>query len=200
MDAIDAIVLAGGKSSRFGSDKASALLRGRPLLQWVVSALDEVCGRIVVVRASGQVLPEFTTRSEVRVVEDLYEARGPLAGLVAGFSGVTSEICFATACDVPLLQPELVRYLASLVDTHDVVCPVVDGFHQPLSSIYRRSACEPLFRRLVEREELRIVPAYQQLDALIVEEDAIREVDPGLLSFRNANRPERLAEIEKLLG
>jgi hypothetical protein len=44
------------------------------------------------------------------------------------------------------------------------------------------------------------VPAYQQLDALIVDEDAVREVDPGLLSFRNANRPERLTEIEELLS
>jgi len=197
---IDAIVLAGGKSSRFGSDKASALLRGRPLLQWVVSALEEVCGRFVVVRAAGQVLPEITTAAAVTVVEDLYEARGPLAGLVAGFAGVTSELCFATACDVPLLQPELVRYLASLAGRHDVVCPFVDGFHQPLSSIYRKATCEPQFRRLVEREELRIVPAYEELDTLIVEESDIRQADPGLLSFRNANRPDRLAEIDLLLG
>ena len=200
MDDLDAIVLAGGKSSRFGSDKASALLRGRPLLQWVVSALGDVCQRIVVVRATGQVLPEITTAVEITVVEDLYEGRGPLAGLVAGFTGVTSELCFATACDVPLLQPGLVRHLASLADAHDVVCPVVDGFHQPLSSIYRKATCGPLFRELVEREELRIVPAYQQLDALIVEEAAIRDADPRLLSFRNANRPERLVEIEALLG
>lgn len=200
MDPIDAIVLAGGKSSRFGSDKASALLRGRPLLQWVVSALEGVCNRIVIVRAAGQVLPALTTQSEVVVVEDLYEERGPLAGLVAGFSGVTSDLCFATACDVPLLQAELVRHLASLADAHDVVCPIVDGFHQPLSSIYRKAACEPLFRRLVEREELRIVPAYQQLDALIVPESDVRQADPRLLSFRNANRPERLAEIDQLLG
>ncbi len=200
MDSLDAIVLAGGKSRRFGSDKASALLRGQPLLQWVTSALDEVCERIVIVRAAHQALPEVTSRADIVVVDDLFEAKGPLAGLVAGFSAARGDLCFATACDAPLLQPGLVRYLASLADNHDVVCPLVDGFHQPLSSIYRRTTCEPLFRQMVLRDELRIVPAYEQLDAVIVEETAIREIDGQLLSFRNANQPERLAEIEQLLG
>ena len=51
---IDGLILAGGKSSRFGSDKASARLRGRPLLQWVLSAIEPVCRRIVIVKAQGQ--------------------------------------------------------------------------------------------------------------------------------------------------
>ena len=197
--ALDGVVLAGGKSSRFGSDKASALLRGRPLLQWVVSALDQVCGRIVIVRAAGQVLPPITSTAEIVVVEDHQEGMGPVAGLVAGLEAVRAPLCFVTACDVPLLQPALVTFLARRAANHDVVCPFVDGFHQPLGSIYRPRHCLPLFQSLVDQEKLRIVPGYTELDTIIVSEDDVRAADPRLLSFKNANRPERLAEIEALL-
>lgn len=196
---IDGLVLAGGKSTRFGTDKASALLRGRPLLQWVVSALEPACGRIVVVRARGQVLPTVESRAEIVVVEDLYEAKGPLAGLVTGFPAVRASLCFATSCDAPLLRTALVTLLANLADGFDVVCPDVGGFQQPLAAVYRVAACLPIFERNVQEDRLRIVPAFAELRTRMAGEDEIRPADPEFDSFRNANRPERLAEIEELL-
>jgi molybdenum cofactor guanylyltransferase len=199
-EAIDGIVLAGGKSSRFGSDKASAILRGRPLLQWVISALEPACARIVIVRALGQELPAVASSSELVVVEDRYVARGPLAGLVTGFSAVTAKLCFATACDAPLLQPELVDFLAGIGPAYDVVCPIVAAFHQPLTATYQPGRCAARFEELTARDQLRIVPAFEGLSVRFVAEDEVRAVDPELDSFRNANRPERLAEIEALLA
>ena len=197
---IDGLILAGGKSSRFGSDKASARLRGRPLLQWVLSAIEPVCRRIVIVKAQGQELPAVTSHSELVVVEDRFAAKGPLAGLATGFAAVEAEICFATACDAPLLRPELIELLAAMAPGYDVVCPMAGAFHQPLTAVYRPHACLPVFEELIEQDLLRIVPAYERLAARILSEDEVRAADPELDSFRNANRPERLAEIEALLA
>ncbi|MBA4179046.1 MAG: molybdopterin-guanine dinucleotide biosynthesis protein MobA [Anaerolinea sp.] len=193
------LILAGGKSSRFGSDKASALLRGRTLLQWALEALEPAVDAMVVVKAAGQQLPPVKSRLTVTVVEDEYKAMGPLAGLATGFRAVATEFCFATACDAPLLLPEVVRLLAAKAEDADVVVPDVDGFMQPLAAIYRPAACLPVFDERIARGALKIVPAFDGLRTIVVDEDELRTVDPGLRSFRNANRPERLAEIEALL-
>lgn len=197
---IDGLVLAGGRSTRFGSDKASALLQGMPLLQWVISALDPVCDRIVLVCARGQSLPPVVSRAELVVAEDRYEAKGPLAGLVTGFPLVTAPLCFATSCDAPLLRTELVSLLETLAEGYDVVCPDVGGFQQPLAAVYRAAACLPVFEECVRTDRLRIVPAFDDLRTLMVSEDEVRHADPELDSFRNANRPERLTEIAELLA
>lgn len=194
------LILAGGKSSRFGSDKASALLRGSPLLQWAVSALEPVVDALVVVRAVGQQLPPVTTGIPVTVVEDVYEAMGPLAGLATGFRAVRTEFCFATACDAPLLLPAVVALLASKANDADVVVPDVGGFMQPLAAIYRVAKCAAVFEARIGQGELKIVPAYDLLRTVVVREAEMRRVDARLRSFLNANRPERLAEIEALLN
>lgn len=193
------LILAGGKSSRFGSDKASALLAGKPLLCWVALALAGVCEALVVVRAKGQQLPPFEAGVPTTVVDDRYEAKGPLAGLVAGFAAVSDGLVFATSCDAPLLKPELVRFLAGAAPGHDVVIPHVDGFPQPLMAVYRPQACLPVFEGCVERDVLKITVAFKGLDVRVVREPEVRTVDPELRSFRNANRPEALEGIAALL-
>lgn len=200
MEGLTAVVLAGGKSSRFGSDKASALLRGRPLLQWVLDAVGQVCGAVVVVKARGQVLPEVTSPVPITVVEDIYEAQGPLAGLIAAFEVVSTPLAFAISCDSPLTEPALIRDLASRAADSDVVCPLVDGHPQPLVAVYRVAACLPVFRENVDRGQLRIVVAYRGLRRKTVTGEEAATADPGLRTFLNANTPERLAEIDALLG
>lgn len=200
MESLTAVVLAGGKSTRFGSDKASALLRGRPLLQWVLDAAGEVAEAIVLVKARGQVLPAVTSPLPLKVVEDIYEDRGPLAGLVAAFEAVDTPLAFVTSCDSPLLQPRLLRRLAEAAHDADVVCPMAGGHPQPLVAAYRPATCLPVFRANVERGQLRIVVAYTGLRRTTLTEAEAREFDPGLRSFLNANTPERLAEIDALLG
>lgn len=200
IEPVTGLILAGGKSRRFGADKASAMLAGRPLLQWVASALSEVCTSLVVVSAHGQQLPPVEVEIPVTVVEDLYEGKGPLAGLVTGFATTGEGLCFATSCDAPLLRPELVSLLGESVHGHDIACPYVAGFLQPLVAIYRSQTCLPVFRDFVERDQLKITAAFGPLDAVIVRDPEIREVDPELESFLNANRPEALSDIAARLA
>lgn len=198
-EAVAGLVLAGGQSSRFGSDKASAPLAGRPLLQWVISALEGVCESIVVVRAAEQVLPKIESQAPVRVVEDVYLEKGPLAGLVTGLAAINAELCFAVSCDAPLVRSELISWLATRAAGHDVVCPRVGGVLQPLCAVYRVATCLPVFRDLVERDLLKLAAALGEVDTLVVPEEDVLAVDPDLRSFLNANRPETLAEIQRIV-
>ncbi|MEX0783807.1 MAG: molybdenum cofactor guanylyltransferase [Dehalococcoidia bacterium] len=198
-EAVTAVVVAGGKSTRFGSDKASAIVAGRPLLGWVVRGVSPACEALVVVRAEGQALPEAATDRPVKVVDDLYEGKGPLAGLVAGLAACETPLAFAVSCDVPLVRSDLVTGLAGLAAENDIVIPHVDGFPQPLLAIYRVESCLPVFRRAVEEERLKITHAFLGLRVRAAREPEVRAFDPDLESFTNLNRADDLSEIEALL-
>lgn len=192
-----ALILAGGRSTRFGSDKASALLAGRPLLDHVARALAAVCDDVVVVRAKGQVLPAVSV--PVRVTDDRHEGLGPLAGMVAGFEVLQAPLAFVVSCDAPLVQPALVRLLAGEAASADIALPFANGFPQPLVAVYRVETCLPAFREAVERGDLKITAAFKGLRVRRVDEAALTVADPQLLSFRNTNTPEALAELAPLV-
>lgn len=196
---VTGVILAGGKSTRFGRDKAAEVVAGASMLQWVMWAAERVCREVVVVRAKGQVLPAIESSVAIRVVEDEYDGLGPLAGLVGAFEAVGEGWCFAGACDAPLLRPAVVGLLAERVADADIVCPVVEGRFQPLCALYRVEACLPLFRAAVERRELRITAAFEGLRVARVREDEVRAADPDLESFRNANWPAEASAIEAVL-
>jgi len=200
IEPIAGLILAGGKSTRFGTDKAVAPLAGRPMLQWVVDALAGACEELVIVAAAGQELPAVTTSLPVTIARDIYDAKGPLAGLVTGFQSVRQPLCFAVSCDAPLLKPELVALLAAAAAGHDIACPLLGGFMEPLVAVYRPSACLPVFRDFVERDILKITAAFGPLDLVVVAEPEIRGADPELESFLNANRPVVLDEIAQRLA
>jgi molybdopterin-guanine dinucleotide biosynthesis protein A len=194
------VILAGGKSTRFGSDKASALLRGRPLLQWVADALSPACSKLVMVAAQGQRLPETHSVIPTETITDRYDSLGPLAAMVTAFEVVGSDPCFVAACDVPLMEPKLVRYLLSLADGFDIACAKTGESLQPLAAVYRPATCLPVFRTRVEARQLKVISAYSDLRVRYVTGNELRDFDPDLRSFLNANEPEGLAEIERRLG
>ncbi len=198
-EAVTGLVVAGGKSSRFGSDKASAVVAGRTLLDWVLRGIAPACEALVVVRGRGQVLPLVDVELPVVVIDDAYHEKGPLAGLVAGMGAIHTPLAFAASCDVPLTESSLVSGLATLADGFDVVVPHVDGFPQPLLAIYRPSTCLNPFREAVDHDRLKITAAYSGLRVRVVREPDLRTMDPALASFRNLNRVDDLAAVERLL-
>ncbi|MBI5947210.1 MAG: molybdenum cofactor guanylyltransferase [Chloroflexi bacterium] len=198
---LSAIVLAGGRSTRFGSDKASALIDGRPMLHRVVEAVAAVCDEVVVVAATGGAgsLPPYPL--PLVVVEDRVQGSGPLAGLVEGMRVARGSLCFATSCDAPLLRPGLVRLLAGQIGEADICCPRVHGRLQPLAAVYRRATCLPVFERNLAEGRLPLLAAYDHLRVVEVDEAASRTVDPALDSFLNVNRPGDLeAVVARLRG
>ncbi len=194
---ITAIVLAGGKSTRFGSDKASAILAGRPMLDWVVTACAEACAPIVVVRARGQRLPPVG--APIEVIDDFVDGAGPLAGLAAGLRATTTEFAFATSCDAPLLRPELIALLARQIDGFDAACPEVDARLQPLVAVYRVGVALGGVEQALEAGESSLQAALSRLRVAVVNEAAVQVIDPNLDSFLNINRPDVRADAEARL-
>ena len=128
---VAAVILCGGESRRMGRPKAWLPFGDERMLERVVRLAGTVARPIVVVAASGQELPELAV--DVAVVRDPVAGRGPLQGLAAGLGALPDsvELAYATATDVPFLEPRWIGRLVELSDGYDLVIPFVGGYHHP---------------------------------------------------------------------
>ena len=111
----------------------------------------------MVVAAPGQEIPALP--GSIRVVRDEVSDRGPLQGLAAGLSALPEEVelAYATATDVPFLQPAWVAHLVELMGDQDLVIPDVGGHLHPLAALYRKKTVLPVVKRLLAEDRLQLV-------------------------------------------
>ena len=189
------VVLAGGKSTRMGTPKATLPFGPETMLQRVVRLLSEVVSPIVVVAARDQSLPPLDP--DVIVTRDEREARGPLEGLRAGLKALPESIdaAYVTSCDVPLLVPAFVDRMLALLDQHDIAVMEIDGFAHPLSAIYGRSVL-PYVEDLLAQDHLRPAFLFDAVRTRRVKAEEMTVVDPQLRTLRNLNtRDDYLAAL-----
>lgn len=184
------IVLAGGRSSRMGVDKASLMLEGRTLLQRTIDVLDEVADEVIVVAATGQELPQLESAHPLRVVEDAIEGQGPLVGIAAGLEAMTAPVAVVVACDMPYLRPALLRLLAErAAGGARLAVPMHDGWPQPLCSAWQAGALA-VVRAHVEAGDRTVMSVAGDLDAERMPPEAYVEADADGRSFINLNPPD----------
>ena len=194
------IILAGGRSTRLGRDKASAMLEGRTLLQRAVDATSPLADAYVIVTAKGQALPEIDSEVLVHTVEDAYTDTGALGGIYTGLLAIGDSpgAALVVACDMPLLQPSLLRELLRLAPSHDAVVPMRDGLPEPLCAVYT-TACVGPARRLLDRGSYKVAGLLDEVSALRVPEEEWRVFDPDGHSFLNINREDDLDLARSLI-
>ena len=178
-----AIVLAGGKSERMGQDKAEIVFQGRTLLQHVVDVVGPLVESVVVVAAR----PDQYAVAGAQVIGDAFPGLGPVGGILTGLEALGPGFHLAVACDMPQLQPELLRFLLGLASVGgDAVVPVVDGRLETLCAVYNFSAA----RRLgifLEDGGRALHQALDLLETSFVTEPMWRPFDPEAVSFTNLN-------------
>ena len=197
---VSGIVLAGGRSSRFGSDKLAAQLDGVPLLDRAVAVLADAaigCTEIVVVLAPGddRELPEAATT--VRRTVDPAAHGGPLVGLLAGLEAAREPIVLVIGGDMPTLSPEvlatLVRALTA-TEGADAAVLLQRGVARPLPAALRNGAATQVARRIIGAGERSLVALLRDLPTRELAEGEWRGLDPSGDTLRDIDRPEDLPE------
>ncbi len=192
-----------------GSDKAWLPLAGRPLIEWVLSALRGVCGhQMIVAREVGR-LKELG----VPVAIDRLGVRSPLAGIHAGLKASTTDLNLVVACDVPLVRSELLSFLAKVIGpTHAAVPYLAEGPPplrseattareaglQTLCAAYRRACIGPL-EKLLLAGEVPTVALTSVVKARIISPEEWSVFDPKGHSFFNINTHQDLLAAARML-
>jgi molybdopterin-guanine dinucleotide biosynthesis protein A len=205
-----AVILAGGNSRRLGVEKSLLEFEGRPLICWTAEKLSLAADEIVVVardeahaRRLKEIISDFAILPEPKVTFtwDRVAGFGPVAGLSAGMKRARGGFAFATGCDLPFLNPQVIERIFELADEegYDAAVPAQpNGFFEPLHSVYHREnmllACE----RAIEKAERRIHAPLQELCVKRISVDLLRPLDLDLLTFFNLNTREDLDRARAL--
>lgn len=193
---VSAAVMAGGRSSRFGRDKALLEIGGETLLQRTVATVKRVVDDVIVLGPAERV----EQVDGVQVLQDELPDIGPLGGIYTALRARPGRALLVVAVDLPFLDTALLRHLVSLRGEADVVLPVVDGRGQQLHALYG-PACLPPIAAQIAREDYKIDRFFPQVRVRRVDEEELRAIEPRLDSFRNVNTPElwqeALAELAK---
>ena len=135
---ITAVILAGGQSRRFGSNKALARLGESGLvIERIASVLKEVFEDILVLTKDRASL-EFLERPWLYVLNDRFEDFHPLNGLASALAYAKTEKIFVCGCDMPFLNPALINFICSKSETADATVPLWQGEIQPLCGVYSK--------------------------------------------------------------
>lgn len=197
-------ILAGGRSVRFGSDKALApLSTSTTLLGAVINQVGGLSDDLFVVTPSR---PEYA-RFGVPLRPDLYGETGVLGAMASAIRHGRYDRCLIVSCDMPLLHRELLQWMIEQPIAADALVPRTNDrgrqgaktTWQTLHAIYRKS-CLPAIESALGAGERRSVSFFGDIAIQAVDEDTLRRFDPNLRSFVSVNTPETLQEVRAWLA
>ncbi|HEV8401519.1 MAG TPA: molybdenum cofactor guanylyltransferase [Candidatus Limnocylindrales bacterium] len=185
---LSAIVLAGGRSSRFGRDKLAEPIDGRPLLDHAIEAVRPVATRILVVVAPDAAPP---VPADVSIVHDPTPFDGPLAGLLAGLRAATDPVALAIGGDTPGIVVAVVDSMLAALDSAAVDAVVLehDGRARPLPIVLRREPALAAATLLFAGGERRLRAIIEALPTHVIPEHAWRSLDPDAVTLRDIDTP-----------
>ena len=194
---ISGVVLAGGKSTRLGRNKAIERVGTDVLIQRVIQRLSQLTSEVIVVVASMENAAALNLPPSANVAEDLYLGKGSLGGIFSGISAAKHHHSLLVACDMPFLNQELLKYMIGLRHDYDVVVPLAEGRPETLHAIYSKNCLEPIERRL-KADDLKIARFFDEVKVRYIKEEEIAPFDPDHLSFFNINTQEDLDQATAL--
>ena len=185
---MNAFVLAGGQSSRMGTDKALLKFRGRTLLEHALAQALAAAGDVQIVGAR----EKYGAYGDV--IEDVFAGQGPLAGIHAALRASDSDLNLVLAVDTPLVETEYLKQLAASAEKSGAVVTVTrtsDGRLHPLCAVYRKSFAGVAEQALREKRN-KIDALFEQVPAEYIE-PARMGFDERMLA--NVNTPDDLDKI-----
>ncbi len=132
-----AVILAGGKSTRMGQNKALLKIREHRMLEDAVTKLSGVFAEILI-----SANDELYNNLNKRVVPDVYKDFGPLGGIHATLKQSGHHVNFFTACDMPFIDVKLAVYMINLIEGYDAVVPRIGEYYQPLFAVYTKDCLQ----------------------------------------------------------
>jgi molybdopterin-guanine dinucleotide biosynthesis protein A len=195
-EAIHGFVLAGGKSSRMGQDKALMPFEGKPLVLRAAEILRPFVREVTLLAPADRYedlgLP---------VVADKWPDQGPLAAVCTGLLSSQAEWSIFLACDIPLVSRQFLQLLVERVQAtrSDAVVPRTEDGWQPLSAAYH-SRCRTAFARAIEEGRRSMVSLFDEIQVDVITHDGMASAGLSEEELANMNTPEdwaRIAELSK---
>ena len=188
---ITGAVLAGGKSRRYGKNKALEVFRGKRLIEHGLEALRSFCDPVFVVVNDVGTYQHL----EATIIQDILPEQGPLGGIHTALLFSPNEWVQVRATDMPFFSAAVAALMCEVKDGYDAVVPECNGLHETLLALYHRR-CIPSVASILEKGERKITALYEKVRVRTLREEEWRGLDPEGMSFVNVNTMEDMEKIE----
>jgi len=188
-------ILAGGKSSRMGTDKSFVRVLGRPLIEDVLAHVAGIGTETLIVTNR----PEDYRYLGLPLFTDVLPDKGALGGIYTALHSSSQPHTLCVACDMPFVVRPLLDYLISLIPEGDAIIPRLNGEAEPFRAIYSQACLAPI-RAALDAGKMRVISFFPNVRVRFVDEPEIDRFDPQHLSFFNVNTPEDLEQARRLAG
>jgi len=193
---VTGIILAGGKSLRFGRNKATEKVAGMTLVERVIKQLSSITREIILVTNEGS--SQFAAFNFLQVVSDIYPGKGPLGGIYTGLSTSHTDANIVVACDMPFLNTALLSHMAEISPGFDAVIPRWPNNQiEPLHGIYSGS-CIPVMKKRLEDNQLSISECLKEMRVRYFDQKEFSKFDPEFQSFFNVNNQTDIELFNKI--
>jgi molybdopterin-guanine dinucleotide biosynthesis protein A len=185
------LVLAGGRSSRFGSDKLAARIDGVTILERAVRTLAGLSDDVIVVIGPSSPEPELPGDLPHRFVRDREAFHGPLAGVAAGLAAVGADVVVVVAGDMPFVQLDVVRAMLQVAAERraEAVALVDDGQPRPIPCVLRTEHALAAARSLLDVGERRLRALLDALPLTAIDESTWTRLDPERRTLVDVDEP-----------
>lgn len=191
---VTGVVLAGGKSSRMGENKALLPINGKPNIENIIAKLQLVTNAIVI---SSNDLVTYNYL-QLPIIKDITESLGPLGGIQSILTSVSTPYVFFHACDLPMLSLDVIQCMIELCTGYDVIVPKIDGKVHPVCGIYHKNVL-PILEKQLANEDRKVMNLLNKLNVLYVERDVFEEKGIDVdIAFLNMNTPEDYKRVLQL--
>jgi len=190
---ITGIILAGGKSSRMGVNKALLIMNGKSIIEHIVLLFKSIFGRVMLVTNN----PDDYLFPGIEIFGDVYPGMGPLAGIHSGLVHSDTEKNFVISCDIPLINKEIIEYIIEFRTIHPITVVKAEGYIQQLCGIYNKSLALTADKILIDNQTIengsskpkcKVMSLIDAAGAEIIESNNIPCYTEGL--FLNVNKPD----------
>ncbi len=194
-DLVTLAVLAGGKSSRMGKDKALLPFLGKPLIERIVSRLRLITGEVILATDN----PDLYSSYDWKIVVDEVKEAGPLAGIYASFKAASFPMVAVVACDMPFVNEMLFKILMQECQDKktDAAVPASPRGLEPMHAVFCKESCLPIIKESFDTGELEIKKWINKLNLLVLGRDEVSLIDPNFAMFVNVNTQEEFTRAEQ---
>jgi molybdopterin-guanine dinucleotide biosynthesis protein A len=175
------VILAGGENRRMPVPKAFIRVEGRPLIERTIRLMKRLFQELFVVTNQ----PELYIHLDAVLLGDVYDIRGPMTGILTSMINTSNDWVFVTACDMPFINGEVIRYLAMRRDGYSAIVPD----DEPLFAFYSRRLLSSMERAVFSgRTGMRDFLTDKKV--IYIKKREIAKIGDGERTFINLNTPE----------
>ena len=197
-----AIILSGGASKRFGTDKGLVEFLEKPLILHVRDRVAPLVDEVLIVLSSEIQLKKYRGIIESsKLIVDEHDLQAPIIGALAGFKNALGDYSILLSCDTPLISQEIVSLLLDLASGNDAIIPRwPNGYMEPLQAVYRTKTTYNAALEAVKNGKLRLSNMIEGLQKILyISTIALQSLDPNLNTFLNVNTQLELKKAENII-